>query len=448
MRLVGKVVHAQLKSTNKELNMFSKLEKTFQSFKNPSYLQSSMMLLLFFASWGVWWSFFQLWLTSPEHGLGLSGESVGIIFSANSFVTLVLMFFYGALQDKLQLKRTLLIVCAVISSLVGPFFVWIYAPLLKSSFTLGLIVGSVVLSAGFLAAVGVYEAVTERFSRQFNFQYGLARAWGSFGYAIVALLAGFLFVIDPKLNFWAGSFFGALLCLNLIFWRPKAEKEANLYQQHHAEEDQTPSIKEMLDLLKLPELWVIIIFIMFSWTFYTVYDQQMFPQFYTDLFADEKLGQRVYGTLNSIQVFCEALMMCVVPFIMLKIGVRSTLLLGVIIMAIRISLSGLFTDPVIVSFIKLLHALEVPLFVLPMFRYFTLHFITKLSVTLYMIGFQMAAQIGQVILSTPLGILRDKIGYSHTFIVIAMIVIISGIFAFFTLKKDDEDVHGDPFIRS
>ncbi|WP_422387824.1 MFS transporter [Enterococcus faecium] len=100
-----------------------------------------------------------------------------------------------------------------------------------------------------------------------------------------------------------------------------------------------------------------------------------------------------------------------------------------------------------VSCIKMLHALEVPLFTLPMFRYFTLHFDTKLSATLYMIGFQIAAQIGQVILSTPLGILRDNVGYQPTFKIISLIVLLAGIYAFFILKQDDRDVQGDPFIR-
>lgn len=54
--------------------------------------------------------------------------------------------------------------------------------------------GALFLSAGYLASVGVFEAVSERFSRLFGFEYGQARAWGSFGYALVALLAGFLFV--------------------------------------------------------------------------------------------------------------------------------------------------------------------------------------------------------------------------------------------------------------
>lgn len=98
-------------------------QKSVKLFKNQSYLQMSFTLMLFFASWAIWWSFFQIWLTSESNGLGLSGSSVGTIYSTNSFVTLILMFFYGVFQDKLVIKRTLLIFCSTLSVLVGPFFV-------------------------------------------------------------------------------------------------------------------------------------------------------------------------------------------------------------------------------------------------------------------------------------------------------------------------------------
>ena len=39
------------------------------------------------------------------------------------------------------------------------------------------------------------------------------------------------------------------------------------------------------------------------------------------------------------------------------------------------------------------HALEVPLFILPI--YITLHFDTKLSATIYMVGYNVSAQVGQ-----------------------------------------------------
>ena len=203
----------------------------------------------------------------------------------------------------------------------------------------------------------------------------------------------------------------------------------------------------MLGLLRMPALWAVIVFVLFSWTFYGVFDQQMFPDWYTSLFSSPEEGQQVYGVLNSVQVFAEAGMMLVVPIIMRKVGVKTALLMGVSVMFIRILGCALFTDPIIVSGVKMLHAIEVPLFVLSIFRYFTLHFSTALSATLYLVGFTAAGQIGSVVLSTPLGVMRDAIGYQSTFLVIAIIVFLSGVYAFLVLKKDDQDVLGDPFVR-
>ena len=420
------------------------LQRKLRELKNPSYLQSSTTMLLFFASWGIWWSFFQLWLTSEHNGLGLSGSAVGTIFSINSIASLVLMFLYGTIQDKLFIKRHLLIFNAILATLIAPFFIFIYSPLLQSHFIVGAWVGAIFLSAAYLSAVGVLEATTERFSRVFGFAYGQARAWGSFGYAISALLAGFLFVKDPRLNFIGGSLIGICLLLDLLFWRPKEERAALKAIDELKSDDATPKLKDMVGLLKIKVLWQIIFFVMFSWTFYNVFDQQMFPEFYTSLFSSNAVGQQTYGTLNSIQVFVEALMLGLVPLLMKKIGVRKTLLLGTAIMCLRIGLCGFITDPIVISDVKMLHSLEVPLFVLSIFRYFTLHFDTKLSATLYMIGFQIAAQVGQVILSTPLGILRDNMGYSMTFKIIALIVLLTGIYGFFIIKKDNEFVNGQP----
>lgn len=412
--------------------------------KNPSYLQSSSTMFLFFASWGIWWSFFQLWLTSKSNGLGLSGSEVGTIFSINSVASLVLMFIYGTIQDKLFIKRHLLIFNAILATLIAPFFIFVYVPLLQSHFMLGAWLGALFLSAAYLSAVGVLEATTERFSRVFGFAYGQSRAWGSFGYAVSALIAGFIFVKDPNLNFIGGSLIGLFLLLDLLFWKPKEERDALKAIDELKSDNSTPKLKDMFGLLKLPVLWQIIFFVMFSWTFYNVFDQQMFPEFYTSLFSSAEVGQQTYGTLNSIQVFIEALMLGLVPILMKKIGVRKTLLLGTAIMCLRIGLCGFITDPIAISGVKMLHSLEVPLFVLSIFRYFTLHFDTKLSATLYMIGFQIAAQVGQIILSTPLGILRDSMGYSMTFKIIALIVLITGIYGFFIIKKDNEFVNGQP----
>lgn len=459
-----------------------------RTLKNGSYLQSSLTMLLFFGSWGIWWSFFQIWLDSE---LQFSGAEIGTIYSVNSIATLTIMFFYGTLQDRLGTKRTLAVIASIGMTLTAPFFILVYRPLLENMFMVGVVVGAVVLSTGFMAAAGLLEALAERFSRLYRFEYGQARMWGSFGYAVVALLAGVLFNISPDLNFWLSSLLGLVCLLIQLLWKlpppPVVERgqsaatdeprpaagpgqatgaepgpadaaaeaasaevsaEAAGANADGADTSSTPGLREMAGLLKLPALWAVIGVVLCTWTFYTVYDQQMFPSFYTGLFATHEAGNQVYGVLNSGQVFLEAIMMGLIPILMRKIGVRNTLMLGILVMSVRILGSAVFSDPTIVSVIKMFHAVEVPLFILAIFRYFTLHFNSALSATLYMVGFQIASQVGNVILSTPLGALRDHLGYQPVFFVISGIVFVAGIAAFFLLKRDDQDVYGDPLTEA
>ena len=418
--------------------------KLLQAFGNPFYRMGSLQMLMFFAGWGIWWSFFQIWLTTKQ---GFSGAQVGTIFSFGSAAALMLMFVYGSIQDKLGMKRNLLIALIACQVFLAPFFTWVYVPMLEANFYVGAVVGAIYLAVSYLAACPVFEAVTERMSRRFHFEFGQARAWGSFGYAISALAAGFLFTISPYLVFWTGSAVSAVLLALLLFMKPEKD-EANLARYEDKEESQkdskTPSMKDILGVFKIGDVWKIIGFVIMSWTFYTVFDQQMFPEFFTRFFDTPEQGQQAYGVLNSIEVFLEFLMMGLVPVFMRKIGVRKAILLSCAIMVVRIGGCGLASSPLGVGIIKLLHAPETALFILAIFRYFTLHFDTRISATLYMVGFQIAAQVGQIIFSAPLGALHDQIGYQQTFLVISGIVCVASLYAFFILRKDDQCVEGQP----
>ena len=418
--------------------------KLLQAFGNPFYRMGSLQMLLFFAGWGIWWSFFQIWLTTKQ---GFSGAQVGTIFSFGSAAALMLMFVYGSIQDKLGMKRNLLIALIACQVFLAPFFTWVYVPMLEANFYVGAVVGAIYLAVSYLAACPVFEAVTERMSRRFHFEFGQARAWGSFGYAISALAAGFLFTISPYLVFWTGSAVSAVLLALLLFMKPEKDEE-NLARYEDKEESlkdsKTPSMKDILGVFKIGDVWKIIGFVIMSWTFYTVFDQQMFPEFFTRFFDTPEQGQQAYGVLNSIEVFLEFLMMGLVPVFMRKIGVRKAILLSCAIMVVRIGGCGLASSPVGVGIIKLLHAPETALFILAIFRYFTLHFDTRISATLYMVGFQIAAQVGQIIFSAPLGALHDQIGYQQTFLVISGIVCVASLYAFFILRKDEECVEGQP----
>lgn len=411
-------------------------------FKNPFYVSNSINILLFFAGWGIWWSFFQIWLTTKE---GFSGAQVGEIYSFNSAFSLIMNLVYSNIQDRLGIRRNLLIFCAVLQVFLGPFFTFLFVPMLRAHFLMGAIVGSCYLTLAYLSASPMFEALTERVSRRFNYQYGSARGWGSFGYATSALIAGFLFTIDPALLFWMGSGIAIILLIFLLVWDPvRNEKDVAKFENSMVKdrENSKPSSKDFLNIFKIRSLWEIAIFLVFSGTFYTIFDQQMFPQFFTQFFKTQAIGDHMYGTLNSIEVFLEAIMMGLVPLLMKKIGVRRTILVGVTFMFIRIGGCGLITNPVGVSIIKLLHAPETAIFCVVMFRYYTLHYDPRVSATINIVT-GIAGAFGQILLSTPLGMLRDHIGYQPTFLVIAGIVFCAGLYGYFIIRKDDQEVNGE-----
>src|SRR5690606_37852390 len=171
------------------------------TYKNPIYLQSSFSMLLFFASWGIWWSFFQIWLTSESAGLGLTGAQVGTLYSVNSLATLILMFAYGAIQDRLGDRKHLATILASVTALIRPFCTWVYQQLLQSQFMAGVLIGAIVLSTGFLAGVGLFEDLIECYMRRFKFDSGRVRMWRSFAYGLVALAAGFMITVTPMRSF-------------------------------------------------------------------------------------------------------------------------------------------------------------------------------------------------------------------------------------------------------
>ena len=58
--------------------------------------------------------------------------------------------------------------------------------------------------------------------------------------------------------------------------------------RNNPKDDSIPTAKDMIATLKMKHLWIVMLFIMFTGTFYGIYDGQMFPDFYTKLFDNEK----------------------------------------------------------------------------------------------------------------------------------------------------------------
>ena len=404
--------------------------------KNKNYWFSSGYLITFYAAWSLWWSFYAIWLKSK---IGLSGEQLGVVYAANSAAAMFFMIFYGIIQDKLQIGKAVVTFQSIMMILIGPFLIYVYEPLLRQDFILGVCIGAPVLSAGFISGSALIDSFIERISRLCNFEFGPARFWGSFGYAAATLVAGLSFGIDPHINFWLASGVAAIYFIINLFFKPTQKLSvSNNTQQIIVPKPNIPTISEIFSLFALRKFWLFVVFIIGTFSFYTIYDQQLFPNFYTSFFEKEETGYKIYGYLNSFQVFLEASCMIIAPYFINKLGAKKSLLVAALVMICRIGLSASLDNVYLISLVKLFHAIEIPLFILAMFKYIVANFDARLSATLYLVGFNISSNLGVIVLSKPVGKLFDNHGYSTTFYILASIVLIISCIAIFTLSDNKQ----------
>ena len=396
--------------------------------KRSHYLLLSGLLFCFFYTWSSAFSLISLWLSQK---VGLRGSETGLIFSATALTALCAQPLYGFIQDKLGLRKNLLWMIGGLLLISGPFFIFVFAPLLQINILLGAVAGGLYVGATFFAGIGALESYTERVSRILGFEFGKARMWGSLGWATATFFAGFLFNINPNLNFWMASS-AAVVFLLLLACLREVKTDA-LSQLEYGKSDGL-TLADVAALFRLPRFWALIVFVS-GVSVYNVYDQQ-FPVYFSSLFSDVKNGNEMYGFLNSFQVLLEAGGMFLAPLVVNRIGAKNGLLLSGMIMALRVIGSGLAADAVTISLMKLLHAVELPILLIAMFKYITTRFDARLSATLYLVGFQFVTQVCASVLSPLAGHGYDLIGFANTYMIMGTLVLGLTLISCFLLLGD------------
>ena len=255
--------------------------------------------------------------------------------------------------------------------------------------------------------------------------------WGSLGWAAATFFAGQLFNINPNINFWIASISAVILFLIILSVSIEMTDE-------DIKKAESVKIKDVYTLFKLKDFWFFILYVIGVTCFYNVYDQQ-FPLYYASMFSTKALGNQVFGYLNSFQVFLEAGMMFLAPFIVNKIGAKKGLIFAGLLMGFRIIGSGIATGPILISCMKLIHSFELPIMLISVFKYLAANFDTRLSSILYLVGYQFASQVGATILSPIAGKFYDNIGFGNTYIVMGIIVIFFAVISMFTLARTEEE---------
>lgn len=397
-----------------------------------SYPLLSALLFFFFVSWSSSSSLLSIWLHQEA---GLKATDTGIIFAVLSVSALCAQVCYGFIQDRLGLRKNLLWYITALLILSGPAYL-LFGYLLSINILLGSVFGGLFVGLTFNGGIGVLESYTERVARQSTFEFGKARMWGSLGWATATFFAGLLFNINPNLNFLVAS------CSGLVFFcllaRLKVSTPASLEKVEVGAERVT--LEDALRLLTLPRFWALVFFVVGT-CIYSVYDQQ-FPVYFASQFATLREGNAMFGYLNSFQVFLEAGGMFCAPWLVNRIGAKNGLIFAGMVMALRMIGSGLVEGPLLISITKLLHAVELPILLVSIFKYNSLNFDKRLSSTLYLVGFACTSSVIASVLSPLAGYSYEKYGFAQSYLLMGLMVFSTTFISIFLLQSHKSSTAG------
>ena len=397
---------------------------------NPNFWIFGLFFFLYFFVMATCFPFLPIWLSDI---IGLNKTDTGIVFSCISLAAISFQPLLGVISDKLGLKKHLLWIITLLLVLFAPFFLYVFGPLLKVNIWLGALSGGLYIGFVFSSGSAAIEAYIERVSRNSAFEYGKARMFGCLGWGLCASTAGILFNVNPALVFWMGSGAALLMMVLLILARPKPNQTAQVMGALGANQPQITA-KMVFGLFHLPKMWMFILYVVGVACVYDVFDQQ-FATFFKSFFATPEAGTRAFGFATTAGELCNAIIMFCSPWIINRIGAKNTLLIAGTIMATRIIGSAFATTVVEVVALKMLHALEVPFLLVGAFKYITGVFDTRLSATIYLIGFQFSKQMMAIFLSAFAGNMYDRIGFQDTYLMLGCFVLTVTVVSAFTLSS-------------
>ena len=170
--------------------------------KNKNFWLFGSFFFFYFFIMGAYFPFFPIWLADVNQ---VTKAETGIIFASISLCSLIFQPVFGVMSDKLGLKKNLMWIITGMLVMFGPFFIYVFGPLLKINIYLASVVGGIYLGFIYNGGAPVIEAYIEKVSRRSSFEFGRARLFGCIGWAICASIAGIMMTINDQFVFWMGS---------------------------------------------------------------------------------------------------------------------------------------------------------------------------------------------------------------------------------------------------
>ena len=93
-----------------------------------------------------------------------------------------------------------------------------------------------------------------------------------------------------------------------------------------------------------------------------------------------------------------------------------------LVISLRLIISGLTNDPLIICLVKPLYGIEIALILVSVFKYIAEHFDKRVNATMYLLGYQAMIYVGSIVVAPPAG--YEKIGFEHTYLIMGVIALV------------------------
>ncbi|VTO17541.1 Lactose permease [Klebsiella variicola] len=134
---------------------------------NKNYFISCLFFLFFFIGWGCCYPYLSLWLTET---IGINYTDVGLVYSFTAIVAVCVQPLFGFISDKLVYRKNLMWMLAIIITLFAPYWIYVFAPLLKINVFLGALAGGLYIGMAYGAGCGVCEAYIDKSQPRLQFR--------------------------------------------------------------------------------------------------------------------------------------------------------------------------------------------------------------------------------------------------------------------------------------
>lgn len=279
------------------------------------HLRLSGWYFFYFAFVGAYASYFTLFLQS----LNFSAVQISVLMSISQVMRLAAPPLWGMLADRYG-HRLLIVRLAAAASAFGfalAFF--------RQDFA-GLFVAKALMMFFWSAALPLVEALTLEHLRGRTGDYGRIRLWGSIGFIVTTLLAGWLldrWPLSAVLWICLGLLIGILLSALALPEAPTAAHEEGTAQRHQ------PLI------WRQNGAWAL-----FAASFLMSVAHGPLYVFYSIHLADHGYERSTIGLYWSLGVIAEILVFLIMPLLMRRFTLRTILAFSLAIAVLRFTLIG------------------------------------------------------------------------------------------------------------